>query len=340
MKKTVCFGEIMLRLQPPSYQRFLQARSFDAVYGGGEANVAVSLSQYGLDSVFVTKLPNNPIGHACRNEVRKWGVDTTKITFGGERLGIYFCEKGASQRPSNVVYDRSGSSISAASESDFNWDEIFDGAGWFHFTGITPALSDTLAEICEKACIEAKKRNITISCDLNYRKKLWSRQKAGEVMGKLCTYVDVLIANEEDSADVFGIHSEKSDINSGVLSNNGYVDVAKQLTARFGFQYVAITLRESISASVNNWSGMLFDGMNTVFSSKYCINIVDRVGGGDSFGAGLIYSMVSGKTPSESIEFAVAASCLKHTIEGDCNISTVSEVESLLKNGGNGRVQR
>lgn len=340
MKKTVCFGEIMLRLQPPFYQRFLQAKSFDAVYGGGEANVAVSLSEFGLDSVYVTRLPNNPLGIACRNEIRKWGVDTTKIAFGGERLGIYFCEKGASQRPSNVVYDRSGSSISTATDSDFNWDEIFNDAGWFHFTGITPALSDALADICEKACIEAKKRNITISCDLNYRKKLWSRQKAGEVMNRLCKYVDVLIANEEDSADVFGIHSAKSDINSGVLSYDGYVDVAKQLTERFGFQYVAITLRESISASVNNWSGMLFDGKEAHFSTKYCINIVDRVGGGDSFGAGLIYSMVNGKTPSEAIEFAVAASCLKHTVEGDCNIVTVAEVESLIKNGGNGRVQR
>lgn len=340
MKKIVCFGEIMLRLQPPSYQRFLQAKSFDAVYGGGEANVAVSLAQFGLNSAFVTKLPNNPLGIACRNEVRKWGVDTSQITFGGERLGIYFCEKGASQRASNVVYDRAGSSISTATENDFDWDGIFDGADWFHFTGITPALGDNIAAICEKACIEAKKRNITISCDLNYRKKLWSRQKAGEVMSKLCQYVDVLIANEEDSADVFGIHSAKSDINSGILSYDGYIDVAKQLTKKFDFKYVAITLRESISASVNNWSGMLFDEKEAFFSTKYSINIVDRVGGGDSFGAGLIYSMINGKTTSESIEFAIAASCLKHTIEGDCNIVTVAEVESLIKNGGNGRVQR
>ncbi|HBR32241.1 MAG TPA: 2-dehydro-3-deoxygluconokinase [Clostridiales bacterium] len=340
MKKTVCFGEVMLRLQPPSYQRFLQARSFDAVYGGGEANVAISLSQYGLDSVYVTKLPNNPLGIACRNEIRKWGVDTTKIVFGGDRLGIYFCEKGASQRPSNVIYDRAGSSISRASESDFNWDEIFDGADWFHFTGITPALGDTLAAICEKACAEAKKRDITISCDLNFRKKLWSRQKAGEVMSRLCKFVDVLIANEEDSADVFDIHSAKSDINSGVLSYEGYTDVAKQLIERFGFKYVAITLRESVSASVNNWSGMLYDGDKAYFSTKYCINIVDRVGGGDSFGAGLIYAMLNKKTPAEAIEFAAAASCLKHTVEGDCNIATAAEVESLIKNGGSGRVQR
>lgn len=340
MKKIVCFGEIMLRLQPPSFQRFLQAKSFDAVYGGGEANVAISLAQFGEDAVYITKLPNNPIGLACRNEIRKWGVDTTKIVFGGERLGIYFCEKGASQRPSNVLYDRAGSSISTATVNDFDWDSIFEGADWFHFTGITPALGDNVAAICEEACIEAKKRNITVSCDLNYRKKLWSREKARNVMSKLCKYVDVLIANEEDSADVFGIHSEKSDVNSGVISYDGYVDVARQLTDRFGFKYVAITLRESISASVNNWSGMLFDGKEAVFSAKYSINIVDRVGGGDSFGAGLIYAMLNDKTTKESIEFAVAASCLKHTIEGDCNIVTVSEVESLIKNGGGGRVQR
>lgn len=340
MKKAVCFGEIMLRLQPPSYQRFLQAKSFDIVYGGGEANVSVSLAQFGLDSAFVTKLPNNPLGIACRNELRKWGVDTSKIAFGGDRLGIYFCEKGASQRPSNVVYDRAGSSISASTENDFDWDKIFEDVSWFHFTGITPALSDNLAIICEKACEEAKKRNITISCDLNYRKKLWSRQKANKVMERLCKYVDVLIANEEDSADVFGIQSAKSDINSGVLSYDGYIDVAKQLTERFNLKYTAITLRESISASINNWSAMLFDGKEAHFSAKYNINIVDRVGGGDSFGAGLIYSLISEKSPSEAIEFAAAASCLKHTIEGDCNIVTAAEVESLIKNGGSGRVQR
>ncbi len=340
MKKTICFGEIMLRLQPPSYQRFLQARSFDAVYGGGEANVAVSLAQFGLNSAYVTRLPDNPLGAACRNEIRKWGVDTSNIAFGGDRLGIYFCEKGASQRPSNVVYDRAGSSISTAAENDFDLEKIFDGADWFHFTGITPALGENLVTICEKACIEAKKRGITVSCDLNFRKKLWSREKAGAVMGKLCKYVDVLIANEEDSADVFGIHSEKSDINSGVLSYDGYIDVAKQLCDRFGFKYVAITLRESISASLNNWSAMLYDGKDAHFSTKYSINIIDRVGGGDSFGAGLIYSLINGKKAGEAIEFAAAASCLKHTIEGDCNISTVKEVESLLKNGGSGRVQR
>lgn len=338
--KTICFGEIMLRLQPPSYQRFLQAKSFDIVFGGGEANVAVSLAQYGINSVYVTKLPDNPIGNACRNELRRWGVDTSKIVFGGDRIGIYFCEKGASQRPSNVIYDRAGSAISTANANDFDWDSIFKGADWFHFTGITPALGDKIAAICEQACIEAKKSNITISCDLNYRKKLWSRKKAGEVMGKLCKYVDVLIANEEDCADVFGIKSEKSDINSGVLSYDGYKDVAKQMTDRFGLKYVAITLRESISASKNNWSAMLFDGKKAHLSQKYSINIVDRVGGGDSFGAGLIYSMLSGRSPEQAIEFAAAASCLKHTIEGDFNITSVNEVESLLKTGGSGRVQR
>ncbi len=340
MKKIVCFGEIMLRLQPPMYQRFLQAKSFDAIYGGGEANVAISLAQYEQDAVYVTKLPDNPLGIACRNEIRKWGVDTSKIIFGGDRLGIYFLEKGASQRPSNVIYDRAGSAIATATVEDFDWDQIFDGADWFHFTGITPALGDNVAEICKAACKVAKKKGLTISCDLNYRKKLWSKQKAGEVMGELCKYVDVLISNEEDSADVFGIHSEKSDVEGGVLSYDGYKDVAKQLFERFGFKYIAITLRESISASVNNWSGMLFDGEHAHFSTKYSINIVDRVGGGDSFGAGLIYALLQDKKGKDAIEFAVAASCLKHTVEGDSNIASVKEVDSLVKGGGSGRVQR
>ena len=340
MKKVVTFGEIMLRLQPPSYQRILQAGRFDAVYGGGEANVAVSLAQFGLRAAFVTRLPVNPLGLAARNELRKWGVDTSHIAFGGDRLGIYFCEKGASQRPSNVVYDRAGSAISTAAEQDFDWDAIFADADWFHFTGITPALGDRVAAITAAACRAAKKRGITVSCDLNYRKKLWSREKAGTVMGELCEYVDVLIANEEDSADVFGIRAAESDIEGGRLSAEGYTDVARQLTDRFGFQYVAVTLRESLSASVNNWSGMLYSGGQAQFSPKYEIHIVDRVGGGDSFGAGLIYALLDGMEAERAIRFAVAASCLKHTVEGDFNVTSVAEVEALLKNGGSGRVQR
>ena len=340
MKKIVTFGEIMLRLQPPGYGRIIAADSFDATFGGGEANVAVSLACFGEDAAFVTKLPDNMIGHSCRNSLRSWGVNVGNIVYGGDRLGIYYCEKGASQRPSNVIYDRAGSSIAKAKLSDFDWDKIFDGAVWFHFTGITPALGGDMPEICEAACKKAKEKGITISCDLNYRKKLWSREKANEVMSKLCKYVDVLIANEEDSESVFGIHATGSDIDSGELANEGYIDVAKQLIDRFGHKKVAITLRKSFSASVNGWSGMIYNGSEVNFSREYTINIIDRVGGGDSFGAGLIYSYINGKTDAEAIEFAAAASCLKHTIEGDFNICTASEVNSLVKGGGSGRVNR
>lgn len=340
MKKAVTFGEIMLRLQPPSYERFLQAKNFDAVYGGGEANVAVSLSQLGAEAKYVTRLPANPLGVACRNYLRGWGVDTSDIVFGGDRIGIYFCEKGASQRPSNVVYDRAGSSAATASRADYDWERILDGASWFHFTGITPALGGENPAIVLDVCKTAKRKGVTVSCDLNYRKKLWTREQAREVMEKLCGYVDVLIANEEDSADVFGIRARGSDIEGGTLSAEGYADVARQLTERFGLTAAAITLRESVSASVNGWSGMLYTGGQAYLSTKYNIHIVDRVGGGDSFGAGLIYSLLEGKAPQDAIEFAVAASCLKHTVEGDCNIVTAAEVESLVRNGGSGRVQR
>ena len=249
-------------------------------------------------------------------------------------------EKGASQRPSKVIYDRAGSSIVQASPADFDWDAIFDGANWFHFTGITPALGDTLAQICLEACKKAKEKNITVSCDLNYRKKLWSREKAGQVMNELCKYVDVCIANEEDASDVFGIKAANTDITAGKVDHEGYKDVAKQLADRFGFQKVAITLRSSISANDNNWAAMLYDGSQYYFSKSYPIHIVDRVGGGDSFGAGLIYSCLNGFAPQETIEFAVAASCLKHAIEGDFNMVSVSEVQNLAGGDASGRVQR
>ncbi len=340
MKKIVTFGEIMLRLQTPGYERFIQAKSFDAVYGGGEANVAVSLANYGMHASFVTKLPDNPIGNACMSELRKYNVDTSSIVKGGDRLGIYFVEKGASQRASNVVYDRANSSIATAQPSDFDWDNIFDGADWFHFTGITPALSDSMAQACLEACKKAKEKGITISCDLNYRKKLWSKEKAGQVMAELMPYVDVLIANEEDADSVFGIKAADTDINTGKISAAGYEDVCKQLVDRFGFKYVAITLRESISASENNWAAILYDTKQFYLSKKYNITIVDRVGGGDSFGGGLIYSMLSGLSSQDCIEFAVAASCLKHSISGDFNLATLSEVQNLMKGDGSGRVQR
>ena len=339
-KRVITFGEIMLRLAPEGYYRFVQANNFGATYGGGEANVAVSLANYGFDAAFVTKLPKHEIGQAAVNELRRYGVDTSTITRGGDRVGIYFLEKGASQRPSKVIYDRAHSAISEATPEDFDWAKIFEGADWFHFTGITPALNDTVAAICLEACKKAKELGITVSCDLNYRNKLWSKAKAGEVMGELCKYVDVCIANEEDASDVFGIKASNTDVTKGAVNHEGYKDVAKQLADRFGFQKVAITLRESISANDNNWSAMLYDGKDYYFSKKYAMHIVDRVGGGDSFGGGLIYACLSDMDAQSIIEFAVAASCLKHSIEGDMNMVSVDEVKKLAGGDGSGRVQR
>ena len=338
--KVVTFGEVMLRLAPENYLRFVQSEKYEATFGGAEANVAVSLANYGVDAAFVTKLPAHEIGQAAVNSLRKFGVDTTKIVRGGDRVGIYYCEKGASQRPSKVIYDRAYSSIATARKEDFDWDKIFDGVKWFHFTGITPALSDETAEITLEACKKAKEKGITISCDLNFRKKLWSKEKAGKVMGEVCKYVDYCIANEEDAKDVFGIEADNTDINTGKLDRNGYISVAKKLTERFNFKGVAITLRESLSANDNNWSAMLYTNGEAVFSKKYAMHIVDRVGGGDSFGGGLIYSLLNGYDAQKAIEFAVAASCLKHTIEGDYNMVSVSEVEALAKGNASGRVQR
>ncbi len=340
MARVVTFGELMLRLAPNGYNRFFQNDQMEATFGGGEANVAVSLANYGLDSVYVTKLPKHAIGQAAVDSLRYFGVDTSKIVRGGERVGIYFLEKGASQRGSVCIYDRKYSAIQMAEKNDFDWDTIFEGADWFHFTGITPALGENLVEICREACIAAKKRNIKISCDLNYRGKLWSREKAREAMTELCQYVDLCISNEEDAKDVFGIEAENTDIYGGKLNHEGYKSVARQLAEKFGFEKVAITLRSSISASDNDWSGMLYDGKEYCFSEKYALRIVDRVGGGDSFGGGLIYAMLQGKSTQDTIEFAVAASALKHTVEGDYNLASVSEVEALIKNGGSGRVQR
>ena len=339
-KRIVTFGEIMLRLAPEGYYRFVQADKMGATYGGGEANVAVSLANYGFDAAFVTKLPEHEIGQAAINSLRRFGVDTSRIVRGGSRVGIYFLEKGASQRPSKVIYDRAGSSIYTAVPEDFDWEDILRGADWFHFTGITPALSDGVAAICLEACKTARKLGVTVSCDLNYRKKLWTREKAGQVMGELCKYVDVCIANEEDSVDVFGIRATHTDVTAGIVNYEGYKEVAKQLADRFGFQKVAITLRESISANDNNWSGMLYDGKDYYFSKKYAVHIVDRVGGGDSFGGGLIAATLNGWAPEEMIEFAVAASCLKHSVEGDFNMVSAEEVLKLAGGDGSGRVQR
>ena len=339
-RKIVTFGELMLRLAPEGYERFVQAEKYGATYGGGEANVAVSLANYGFNAVFVTKLPDHEIGQGGINALRKFGVDTSYIVRGGQRIGIYFLEKGASQRPSKVIYDRADSSIYSAEKGDFNWKKIFEKAQWFHFTGITPALNDNVAGICLDACQAAKERNITISCDLNYRKKLWSREKAGQVMGELCKYVDVCIANEEDAADVFGIHAANTDVTAGEVDRKSYKQVADQLMERFGFQKIAITLRESLSANDNLWSAMLYDGKEYYFSRKYNMHIVDRVGGGDSFGGGLIAACLNNYDPYRTIEFAAAASCLKHSIEGDFNMVSFEEVERLAGGDASGRVRR
>ena len=338
--KVVTFGELMIRLQPFNYERFVQANNLEFTFGGGEANVAVSLANYGIDAAFVTKLPAHAIGQAAVNSLRRYGVDTSKITRGGDRVGIYFNEKGASQRGSVCIYDRANSAIQLASTADFDWDAIFEGVDWFHFTGITPALGENVVEICREACKAAKAHGVKISCDLNYRGKLWTREQARAAMTDLCQYVDVCISNEEDAKDVFGIEAEATDIYAGEINREGYKSVAKQLADKFGFEKVAITLRTSISASDNDWAGMLYDGKDYCFSKSYHLHIVDRVGGGDSFGGGLIYALLSGKSTQDAVEFAVAASALKHSVEGDYNRVTVSEVEKLAGGDGSGRIQR
>ena len=340
--KVVTFGEIMLRLAPEGYLRFVQAEKYEALYGGGEANVSVSLANYGLDSAFVTKLPTHEIGQGAVNSLRKFGVDTSMIVRGGDRVGIYFNEKGASQRPSKVIYDRAHSAIAEAKPEDFDWNKIFEGVDWFHFTGITPALNPTVAGICLDACKAAKAKGVTISCDLNFRKKLWTREQACATMSELCKYVDVCISNEEDAHDVFGIDAENTDIAGGKLNHEGYKSVARQLAERFGFSKVAITLRSSISANDNDWAALLYDVKSGeyCFSKSYHMHIVDRVGGGDSFGGGLIYSCLMGYSTQEAVEFAVAASCLKHSVEGDFNMVSVAEVKALAGGNGTGRIQR
>ena len=340
MKKIITFGEIMMRLNPEGYVRFVQSEKFEASYAGGEANVAVSLANFGMDASFVSKVPAHEIGQCAVNELRRYGVNTDLMVRGGDRLGLYFVEKGASQRASKVIYDRAGSAIAKASASDFDWKKIFDGADWFHFTGITPALGGELPEICLAACKAAKELGVKISCDLNYRKKLWSRETAGQVMAQLMPYVNVCIANEEDAKDVFGIEAEDTDLNAGKVNHDGYISVARQLAERFGFDKVAITLRGSISASDNQWAAMLYSNGKACFSPTYNVHIVDRVGGGDSFGAGLIYSLLSDYDDQRAVNFAVAASCLKHSIEHDFNLVSVAEVESLAGGNASGRVQR
>lgn len=343
MSKVVCFGEIMMRLNPEGYQRFVQAGRFEASYAGGEANVSVSLVNYGNEASFVTKLPDNDIARSAVNSLRQFGVDTSDIVKGGPRLGIYFVEKGASQRPSKVIYDRAGSSIALAKREDFDWDKIFEGADWFHFTGITPALGGENPEICLDACKAAKAKGIKISCDLNFRKKLWSSEKAKEVMTNLMQYVDVCIGNEEDAEKVLGFKPGNTDVTSGDLELSGYQDIFKQMVAKFNFEYVISSLRVSHSASDNGWSACIYkrDTQEFYHSREYRITpIVDRVGGGDSFAAGVICGMLDGKEFKDALEFGVAASALKHTIPGDFNLVSRADVENLCGGDGSGRVQR
>lgn len=339
--KVLSFGEILLRLASPGYTKLFQKDSLDATFCGGEANVAVSLANFGVQSEFLTVLPDNDVGHASLNALKYFGVDTSKTFFKNGRMGLYYLEKGASQRPSKVIYDRAFSSIALAEPEDFDWDVLFDGVNWFHWTGINPALSDNMAQICEQACKKAKEKGITISCDLNFRKNLWSSEKAQKVMSNLVQYVDVCIANEEDADKVLGIKAPNNNVESGKLNKRGYEYVAKEICERFGCKKVAITLRESINASRNGWSGMIYNATGIAnYSTHYDIDIVDRVGGGDSFTGAMIYSLITGKDDKSAIEFAIVASCLKHSIEGDFNRVTVSDVENLINNGGNGRVQR
>ena len=338
--RIVTFGEIMLRLSPQGCQRFVQAEVLDAVYGGGEANVAVSLANYGHSVAYVTKLPDNEIGQGAVNSLRRYGVDTSMIVRGGRRVGIYFAETGSAMRPSKVIYDRAGSAIAEAEAGDFDFDRIMSGARWFHWTGITPAISDRAAVLIGLACKAAKKAGATVSCDLNFRKKLWTPEKAQSVMRPLMEYVDVCIGNEEDAELCLGFKPE-ADVTHGKTDAEGYKVIFEQMAREFGFRYVASTLRESFSASHNGWKAMIYNGHEFYTSRRYDIEpIVDRVGGGDAFAAGLIHGLLTKPTQGEAMELAVAASALKHTIPGDVNMVSTAEVEALAGGDGSGRVQR
>jgi 2-dehydro-3-deoxygluconokinase len=339
----VTFGEIMLRLAPPGFERFLQSPQFVATFGGGEANVAVSVAQFGYPAAYVTFLPpNNPIADAVVSQLRSFGVDTSKIVRSKGRMPVYYVENGANQRPSKVVYDREYSSIALAKPGDINWDAVFAGAGWFHITGITPAISATAAALALESVEKAQAAGLTVSCDLNYRKNLWKWGKpAAEVMQQLVQHVDIAIANEEDCQMALGVQSDV-DVHSGKLDRAAYRGLAEKVLGQFPkLKSIAITLRESISASHNGWSACFHTGKEFLLSKQYDItHIVDRVGGGDSFAGGLIYGLHALPGPQEALEFAVAASCLKHSIPGDFNRFTVDEVNALIKGGGSGRVQR
>ena len=340
MAKIITMGEVMLRLSTPGNNRFVQSDSFDINYGGGEANVAVSLSNFGHDAFFVSKVPAHEIGQAAVNSLRKFGVHTDFLARGGDRLGIYYLETGSSLRPSKVIYDRAHSSICEANPEDFDFEKIFAGADWFHWSGITPAISDKAAECVMQACKAAKKAGVTVSCDLNFRKKLWTPEKAQSIMRPLMQYVDVCIGNEEDAEMCLGF-KPSSDVESGKTEADGYKSIFTKMQQEFGFQYVISTLRESFSASNNGWKALIYNGKEFYQSRRYEITpIVDRVGGGDSFSAGIIHGLVSKMSQGDALEFAVAASALKHTIPGDVNMVSIQEVESLAAGNTSGRVQR
>lgn len=340
MGKIVTLGEIMLRLSPAGNYRFVQSESFQIFPGGGEANVAVSLANYGHTACFVSKLPSHEIGQIAVNALRRYGVKTEYISRGGDRVGLYYAETGASMRPSKVIYDRAHSAIAEADISDFDFDKIMADADWFHWSGITPAISDKAAEIVRIACEAAKRHGVTVSVDLNFRKKLWTSEKAISVMRPLMQYVDVCIGNEEDANMCLG-YKPDADVEGGKTDAEGYYEIFKGMMKEFGFKYVVSTLRESYSASHNGWKALIYDGKTFYESKHYDINpIIDRVGGGDSFSAGLIHGLLSYKDQAKALEFAVAASALKHTIPGDFNLVSTSEVESLAKGNANGRVQR
>ena len=340
MGKIVTLGEIMLRLSPAGNYRFVQSESFQIFPGGGEANVAVSLANYGHTACFVSKLPSHEIGQIAVNALRRYGVKTEYISRGGDRVGLYYAETGASMRPSKVIYDRAHSAIAEADISDFDFDKIMEDADWFHWSGITPAISDKAAEIVRVACEAAKRHGVTVSVDLNFRKKLWTSEKAISVMRPLMQYVDVCIGNEEDANMCLG-YKPDADVEGGKTDAEGYYEIFKGMMKEFGFKYVVSTLRESYSASHNGWKALIYDGKTFYESKHYDINpIIDRVGGGDSFSAGLIHGLLSYKDQAKALEFAVAASALKHTIPGDFNLVSTSEVESLANGNANGRVQR
>jgi 2-dehydro-3-deoxygluconokinase len=338
--KAITFGEVMLRLATPGHLRFNQASLLEMTFGGGEANVAVSLVQFGDKASFVTRLPRHDVAEACIQQLRGLGVETHSILRGGERMGLYFLETGAAQRASTVTYDRAHSAIAEIDPAELNWPAILDGGNWFHFTGITPALSAPAADAVLDGVRTAKELGLTVSCDLNYRKKLWSPERAQEVMSTLMPHVDFCIGNEEDAEKVFGVKAAGAELSLGQIDRDRYADVAKQLNDRFNLQGVAITLRESYSASRNGWSGMFYHGGHVCYSRRYEIDIIDRVGSGDAFAAGFIHAQAAGQAPQQVIDFAVAAGCLKHSIPGDYNRVSLREVDALMGGDGSGRVQR